>query len=395
MVAVASVRSTLMSAPGTDSTVSGSDVDGGSPGTADRAGRIRVALVFGGRSSEHAISCATAGGVLSAIDRDRYDVVPVGVTREGAFVLERDDPAAFALDPGALPEVRDDGSRVRWPNSTADRELTVEAADGSRRSLGPIDVAFPILHGPFGEDGTVQGLFELTGVPYVGNGVLASAVGMDKHFTKTLLEAAGVPVAPWVTLAPGDRDDADYLRRRVHGLGYPVFVKPARAGSSVGVTRVADDEGLDAALETAFAEDSKVLVERQVVGREIECGVLGDLGGGAPRVSVAGEIVVTGREFYDFQAKYLNAPGVDLVCPAELTPRESAELQRVAARAFQAIDGRGLARVDVFLTESGFVVNEINTMPGFTPVSMFPRCWQETGVGYPELIDTLIRLALL
>lgn len=361
----------------------------------DGSERIRVALVFGGRSSEHAISCATAGGVLSAIDRDRYDVVPVGVTREGAFVLERDDPAAFALDPDALPEVRDDGSRVRWPASTAHRELMVEATDGSRRSLGPIDVAFPILHGPFGEDGTLQGLFELTGVPYVGNGVLASAVGMDKHFTKILLEAAGVPVAPWVTLGPGDRADPAYLRRRVNGLGYPVFVKPARAGSSVGVTRVAEEQGLDAALDIAFAEDSRVLVERQVVGREIECGVLGDLAGGAPRISVAGEIVVTGREFYDFEAKYLDAPGVDLVCPAALTSRESAELQRVAARAFQAIDGRGLARVDVFLTGSGFVVNEINTMPGFTPVSMFPRCWQQTGVGYPELIDTLIRLALL
>ena len=384
-----------MSAPDTDSnagTQHGSSEVSGVP----TAGRTRVALVFGGRSSEHAISCATAGGVLAAIDRDRYEVVPIGVTRQGAFVLERDDPDAFALDPGALPEVRDDGSRVRWPASTADRELTVETADGSRRTLGSIDVAFPILHGPFGEDGTIQGLFELTGVPYVGNGVLASAVGMDKHFTKTLLEAAGVPVAPWVTLTRTDRaGDPAYVRRRVNGLGYPVFVKPARAGSSVGVTRVTGEDGLEAALDTAFAEDSRVLVERQVVGREIECGVLGALNGGPARVSVAGEIVVTGREFYDFEAKYLGASGIDLVCPAQLTSREAAELQRVAARAFDAIDGRGLARVDVFLTESGFVVNEINTMPGFTPISMFPRCWQHSGVTYPELIDTLIRLALL
>ncbi|WP_375399434.1 D-alanine--D-alanine ligase family protein [uncultured Amnibacterium sp.] len=384
-----------MSAPDTESTAGGPDGGSGVSGEPSRR-RIRVALVFGGRSSEHAISCATAGGVLSAIDRDRYEVVPIGVTREGAFVLERDDPAAFALDPAALPEVRDDGSRVRWPASIAERELMLEAPDGSRRSLGSVDVAFPILHGPFGEDGTIQGMFELIGVPYVGNGVLASALGMDKHFTKTLLEAAGVPVAPWVTLGPTDRTgDSAYLRRRVEGLGYPVFVKPARAGSSVGVTRVTGEEGLDAALDVAFAEDSRVLVERQMVGREIECGVLGDLAGGAPRISVAGEIVVTGRDFYDFDAKYLDAPGVDLVCPASLTDREHAELQRIAARAFQAIDGRGLARVDVFLTESGFVVNEINTMPGFTPVSMFPRCWQQSGVGYPELIDTLIRLALL
>ena len=199
--------------------------------------KTRIALVFGGRSSEHSISCATAGGVLGAIDRERYEVVPVGVTRDGAFVLERDDPEAYALDPEALPEVRDDGSRVLWPDSTTTRELRVRRADGTEESLGDIDVAFPILHGPWGEDGTIQGLFELIGLPYVGNGVLASAVGMDKHFTKTVLQAAGVPVAPWVTLTPADRaGDGAFLRRRVAGLGYPGFVKPARAGSSVGVS---------------------------------------------------------------------------------------------------------------------------------------------------------------
>lgn len=355
---------------------------------------MRVALVFGGRSSEHSISCATAGGVLGAIDRERYEVVPVGVTREGAFVLERDDPAAYALDPADLPAVRDDGSRVLWPESTATRDLRVQRPDGSLESRGRIDVAFPILHGPWGEDGTIQGLFELIGLPYAGNGVLASAIGMDKHFTKTVLQAAGVPVAPWVTLTAADRSgDQDFLRRRIAALGYPVFVKPARAGSSVGVSKVTDPEALDQALDTAFAEDSRVLVERTVVGRELEIGMLGGRDGGAPRTSAVGEIVVSGREFYDFDAKYLDAPGVDLLCPAPLGDGERADLERTAIRAFEAIDGRGLARVDVFLTAEGFVVNEINTMPGFTPISMFPRCWQESGMSYPDLIAELIELA--
>jgi D-alanine-D-alanine ligase len=354
----------------------------------------RVAVVFGGRSSEHAISCATAGGVLAAIDRDRYEVIPVGITRDGAFVLERDDPAAFGLDPNALPEVRDDGTRVHWPESVRSRELTVRRADGSTESLGDVDVVLPILHGPYGEDGTIQGLLELVGLPYAGNGVLASSLGMDKHFTKTVLEAAGVPVAPWVTLAEEDRrGDVAWLRRRVAGLGYPVFVKPARAGSSVGVTKVDVPDELDAALDTAFAEDSRVLVERGLEGRELEVGVLGARNGGGVRVSAVGEIIVTGRPFYDFAAKYLDAPGVDLVCPAELGEGERMDLERLAVRAFEAIDGRGLARIDVFLTGEGFVVNEINTMPGFTPISMFPRCWQESGLAYPDLITDLIEQA--
>ncbi|GAA1950105.1 D-alanine--D-alanine ligase family protein [Agromyces allii] len=350
--------------------------------------KLRVVLLFGGRSSEHSISCATAGGVLGAIDRDRFEVIPVGITHDGAFVLESDDPARFALDPGHLPEVVDNGSRVRWPESSASRELRVTDAAGER-SLGEIDVVFPILHGRFGEDGTVQGLLELVGLPYVGNGVLASALGMDKHFTKTALEAAGIPVAPWVTLTRGALEaDAELWNRRVRGLGLPVFVKPARAGSSVGVTKVSDWSDLDAALEVAFAEDRSVLVEQGVPGREIEIAVLEGRDG--VRVSVAGEVVVTGREFYDFEAKYLDAPGVDLVCPADLGDGETFELERIARRAFEAIGAEGLARVDVFLGDEGFVVNEINTMPGFTPISMFPTCWLNTGLSYPELIGELI-----
>ena len=321
-------------------------------------------------------------------------MIPVGITRDGAYVLESDDPARFALDPERLPEVADNGSRVRWPQSAASRELTVTDASGER-SLGDVDVVFPILHGRFGEDGTVQGLLELVGLPYVGNGVLASALGMDKHFTKTVLEGAGIPVAPWVALTRSSwAADRELWERRARGLGLPVFVKPARAGSSVGVTKVGDWSELDAALEVAFAEDRTALVEAAVVGREIECGVLEGRDGGAPRVSVAGEVVVSGRDFYDFEAKYLDADGVELICPAELGDGELFELERIARRAFEAIGGEGLARVDVFLSEEGFVVNEINTMPGFTPISMFPKCWIETGMTYGELISELIDTAL-
>ncbi|GAB3389596.1 D-alanine--D-alanine ligase family protein [Humibacter soli] len=353
-----------------------------------------LVLLFGGRSSEHSISCATAGGVLGALDRDRYDVIPVGITRDGAFVLERDDPEAFALDPDALPEVRDDGSRVRWPDSVRYRELTVER-DGVITSLGEVDVVFPILHGLWGEDGTVQGLLELAGIPYVGSGVLGSALGMDKHFTKTVLQAAGIQVAPWVTVTRDQWEREQHtVAESLRELGSPLFVKPARAGSSVGVTKITSIEGLPGALDVAFAEDDKALVESAIAGREVEIGVLGARSGERARASVAGEIVVTERGFYDFEAKYLDAPGVELVCPAELTDEQLAEMQSLAVRAFESIDCAGLARVDFFLTNDGWVINEVNTMPGFTPISMFPKVWQASGFSYPELIDELIDLAL-
>jgi D-alanine-D-alanine ligase len=359
---------------------------------------IRVALLFGGRSSEHSISCATAGGVLGAIDRDRYEVIPIGITHDGAWTLQDDGAVSrFALghEAAELPEVVDNGTRVHLPESAATREFRVTASDGTVQSLGEVDVAFPILHGPFGEDGTIQGAFELIGLPYVGNGVLSSALGMDKHFTKTVLEGAGVVVAPWVTVSRADlAANRDLWLRRMHGLDLPVFVKPARAGSSVGVTKVSSWDHLDSALDTAFHEDHRVLVEAAMVGREVECAVLQGRDGAAPRVSVAGEIVITGREFYDFDAKYLDAPGIELVCPAPLKEQELAEMQRIAARSFDAIGGAGLARVDFFFTGSGFVVNEINTMPGCTPISMFPACWLASGLSYPELVDELITLGL-
>ena len=332
--------------------------------------------------------------MLGAIDRDRYEVIPVGITRDGAFTLQPDDAALFALNAEKLPAVEDNGTRIHWPESAVTRELTVTEG-GQTRSLGDIDLVFPILHGPWGEDGTIQGMLELVDLPYVGSGVLASSLGMDKHFTKTVLQQAGIPVAPWRTVSAYEwRTDKDAVRATAEELGLPAFVKPARAGSSVGVSKVSDWSQLDAAIETALAEDDRVLIESGLVGREVEIAVLGGRPGQATRASVAGEIVVTGRDFYDFEAKYLDAPGIDLVCPADLTADELATMQALGAKAFDAIGGEGLARVDFFLTADGFVINEINTMPGFTPISMFPRCWQESGLAYPALITELIDVAL-
>jgi D-alanine-D-alanine ligase len=332
--------------------------------------------------------------VLQAIDLDRYEVIPIGITRSGAFTLASSNLDEFVLRAGELPEVHDNGTRIHWPESTESREIWV-SGDGPDRSLGVVDIVFPILHGPYGEDGTIQGMLELLGLPYVGSGVLASSVGMDKHFTKTVLQAAEIAVAPWrmVTRFDWHRHPLA-IRAMLEQMALPVFVKPARAGSSVGVVKVHDWVELDSAMATAFAEDDHVLVEAGIVGREVECAVLQGRPGEPTRASVAGEIVVSGRDFYDFEAKYLDAPGIDLVCPAELSNEELAELQRLSIRAFEAIGGASLARVDFFLTESGFVLNEINTMPGFTPISMFPRCWEASGLSYPELVDELIQVAL-
>lgn len=332
--------------------------------------------------------------MLGAIDRDRYAVIPVGITREGAFVLEDDDPAKFPLDAEHLPEVIDNGSRVRWPEPGGDRTLRVVRADGTVDSLGEIDIVLPILHGTHGEDGTIQGYFDTLEVPYAGGGVLDSALCMDKHFMKIALQAAGIAVAPGVTVRRRDwSTNAEEIRADAAALGLPLFVKPARAGSSVGVSKVSAPEELDAALALAFAEDDKVLIETGVIGREIEVAVLESADG--VRASLPGEIVLTSRGFYDFEGKYLGGDGVDVVCPAELTEAEIAAIQDVGIRAFEAVDGRGLARVDMFLTTSGeLIVNELNTMPGFTPISMFPKCWVASGLTYGELISELIEAGL-
>ena len=375
--------------------------------------RPGVAVVFGGRSGEHGISCVTASGVLAAIDRDAYDVVAVGITRTGRWLVVDDDPARWALPAGAagveeLPEVAEDGGiGVALPSGTGSRALvTLDApagtpATGGIGPVGPIDVVLPLLHGPFGEDGTIQGMLELGDVRYVGSGVLASAVGMDKHTTKTVLVAAGLDVAAWVLVTDRSwRADPDSVAARVAALGWPVFVKPSRAGSSLGVSRVEGPDGLAAAVEAARAVDPRVVVEAAVVGREVECGVLGEIdpdpGAPAASASVPGEVVVApGRGFYDFETKYLDTGAASLVCPADLPSEVTERVRAVALEVFEAVGCEGLARVDVFVTEGGrVVVNEVNTMPGFTPHSMYPRMWAASGVPYPALVDRLLRLAL-
>jgi D-alanine-D-alanine ligase len=360
-----------------------------------------VAVVFGGRSGEHAVSCATAAGVLAALDRDAWDVVPVGVTRAGRWVLAADDPHRWAITGGALPEVGPgDGPQVLVPTATDDRDLVVLEPGEVPRVLGAVDVVLPLLHGPYGEDGTLQGLLELGDVRYAGSGVLASALGMDKAFTKAVLAGAGLPVGRWEVLRPGAWDaDPDGCRERVSALGWPVFVKPARAGSSLGITRVDGPEGLDAAVRAAAEHDPKVVVEAAVTGaREVEVGVLEELVDGRPvaRASVPGEVVVGGEHaFYDFEAKYLDEGSVQLRCPADLPGGVADRVRALALAVFAAVGAEGLARVDLFLTADGqLLVNEINTMPGFTPLSMFPRLWAATGVGYPALVDRLLQLAL-
>ena len=358
--------------------------------------RIRVAVVFGGRSSAHAISCVSAGSVLRALDRERYDVVPIGLTTDGRWVLESDDPDRLRITDGVLPEVDATGTSLVLAGDPTRRDLEVHAPGDVPGTLAGVDVVFPVLHGAYGEDGTIQGLLEMAGVPYVGSGVLASAAAMDKGVMKALFAGAGLAQAPYAVIT--DRDwarDREGALERVAALGLPVFVKPARAGSSLGISKVSDADALVAAIEFAREHDPRVVVEASVENaREIECGVLVDVDG-VPQVSVCAEIVVKGdHEFYDFEAKYLD-DAADLVVPADLAPELSDEVRALAIRAFDALGCEGLARCDFFVTPDGHVViNEVNTMPGFTSISMFPRVWQETGVDYPTLVDRLVADAL-
>ncbi len=350
--------------------------------------KVRVAVVFGGRSSEHAISCVSAGSVLAHLDPERYEVVPVGITRDGAWVLGADDPRELAISDHTLPSVDGTRTALALPGDPTRGGLVVLDRERAGEVFSGVDVVFPALHGPFGEDGTIQGLLELAGVPYVGAGVLASAVAMDKEFTKKLLAAEGLPGGDFVTLRSGTLTPEQRER-----LGLPVFVKPARAGSSMGITRVTDWAALDDAIATAREHDPKVLVEATIVGREVECGVL-EHPDGTVHASLPAEVrVVGGAEFYDFASKYL-----DDVCefdiPAKLDDDATAALQEMAIAAFRALDGQGLARVDFFVGPDGaLTVNEVNTMPGFTPTSMYPRMWAVTGVDYPTLLTTLIETA--
>jgi len=352
-------------------------------------GRIRVAVVYGGRSSEHGISVVSAGSVINALDPTRYEVIPVGITPDGAWLLTDGDPGAMQIVDRQVPEVSKGTSVVLAGDPTTPELVALDPTAGVR-ALAGIDVVFPVLHGRFGEDGTIQGLLEMAGVPYVGPGVFASAAAMDKEFTKKLLRADGLDVGRFAVVRRGDDVSALDLQH----LGLPVFVKPARAGSSVGITRVSDWADLPDALAVAFEHDGKALVEAAVSGREIECGVLEDEHG-HPQASLPAEIrLVRGHDWYDFEAKYLD-DACEFDVPALLPPELIAAVRDVACRAFTALDCAGLARVDFFVTEGGAViVNEVNTMPGFTPISMFPRMWAATGVDYPALVDRLIAAAL-
>jgi len=356
--------------------------------------RTRVAVVYGGRSSEHAISCVSAGSILRNLDPERYEVVAVGITPDGSWVLTDGQTDQLAITDGKLPAVTADaGTALTLAADPARRGelLSLGAAD----LLATVDVVFPVLHGPYGEDGTIQGLLELAGVPYVGAGVLASAAGMDKEFTKKLLAAEGLPVGDQVVLRPRDETLSIDQRER---LGLPVFVKPARGGSSIGVSRVVSWDELDRAIAYARQHDPKVIVEAAMPGREVECGVL-EYPDGRVEASILGEIRVTGPTadaqdgFYDFATKYLQ-DAAELDVPAKIDDETSDTIRELAIRAFRAVDGQGLSRVDFFLTEHGPVINEINTMPGFTTISMYPQMWAASGVDYPTLLGVMVETAL-
>ncbi|MFF5705837.1 D-alanine--D-alanine ligase family protein [Streptomyces sp. NPDC012794] len=372
------------------------------PQTPEQQGRKpRVAVVFGGRSSEHAISVVTAGAVLRSIDRAKYEVLPIGITTDGRWALTADEPERMAIADRQLPSVEtlreSPEGTVVLPVDPASREVVYTEPGSVPKALGEVDVVFPVLHGPYGEDGTLQGLLELSGIPYVGSGVLASAVGQDKDYMKRVFTSFGLRVGPYVTIRPREWE-ADPAAAKAKILdfagehGWPLFVKPARAGSSIGITKVDDPSGLDAAVQEARRHDPKIIVEALLRGREIECGVLEFEDG--PRASAPAEIPpVSSHDFYDFEAKYIDSASG--IVPAPLTPEQTAEVQRLAIEAFEAASCEGLVRADFFLTEDGdFVINEINTMPGFTPISMYPRMWQESGIEYQELVDLLIQAAL-
>ncbi len=367
-----------------------------------KAGKLRVAVVFGGRSAEHAISCVSAGSVMAALDPDRYEVVPVGIATDGRWVLT-DPDQRLAITDGKLPEVTG-GTAVSLVGDPAGRGLAVlDPGSAIGPALTGVDVVFPVLHGAYGEDGTIQGLLEMAGLPYVGSGVFASAASMDKEFTKKLLAAAGLPQGDHVVLRDATgavSPDPELLDEAARErLGLPVFVKPSRAGSSIGITKVTYWAQFPEAVATAAAVDPKVIVEASVPGREVECGVLAGVGGGLPQASLPAEIRLRpGVDWYDFSAKYLD-DSVDFDVPADLTPEQTAAVQQASVQAYQALDCRGLARVDFFLGtgpdgRDRLVINEVNTMPGFTPISMFPRMWAASGVGYPKLVDRLVRSAL-
>ncbi|RMG50616.1 MAG: D-alanine--D-alanine ligase [Acidobacteria bacterium] len=360
------------------------------------APKLRVAVIFGGRSGEHEVSLISAGSIIRAMDRRKYEIIPIAIDKNGHWLPPSE--ARRLLPEGTLP------SLPRW---MTDRRVTEIILPGDAQSGGllafdssmrlikrmPLDVVFPVLHGPYGEDGTIQGLLELADIPYVGCGVLASAAGMDKDMMKRLFRQAGLSVVDYLVIERSvwRKRPAAIMGRIRRKMGFPVFVKPANLGSSVGITKVKDGNGLKDAIELAAQFDDKILIEEAIDGREIEVSVLGN---DDPIASLPGEII-PGAEFYDYTDKYIS-DAAQLIIPAKLPARLTAKLQRWAIRAFQAIEGSGMARVDFFIERrtGRLLVNEINTIPGFTSISMYPKLWEVSGIRYPELIDRLIELAL-
>ena len=368
----------------------------------------RIVVLYGGKADEHPISCISTAGVLKAMDAERFEPIPVGITKDGQWIVNGEDPRGWDLSGDALPEVK------VTPESRPVLLDVSRGCDGflvggdAVESLGHIDAVLPVLHGPYGEDGTIQGLLEMMNVPYVGCGVLASAACMDKHYTKVLLNAAGIATAPGITLdarsfdaSDGFASDAVAIMAEVEaaGLRYPLFVKPSRAGSSFGVTKVereGDAAELAAAVFEASHHDWRVLIEQGIDAREIECAVLCAKPGDEPKASWPGEIVLDRREdggdqFYDFDSKYMDSSASHVEVPANLPEETLQRVRETAIKAFKAVDGMGLSRVDSFVTADGrIMINEINTMPGFTPISMYPKAWEATGLNYTDLITTLI-----
>ncbi|RLK55461.1 D-alanine-D-alanine ligase [Actinokineospora cianjurensis] len=352
--------------------------------------KLRVAVVFGGRSTEHTISCVSAGSVLANLDSERFEVVPVGITPSGAWVLGPGDTSTLSIRDRVLPEITG-GTALTLPADPTSAGLVVLEPGRQGEVISGVDLVFPVLHGAYGEDGTIQGLLEMVGVPYVGPGVLASAVAMDKGFTKRLLAAEGLPVGRFVELR---RDRATLTDDERAHLGLPVFVKPSRAGSSTGISKVTSWDDLDAAIAHARAIDPKVLVEAAAVGREVECGVL-EFPDGTVRASLPAEVrLAEGIDWYDFDAKYLDAV-CELDIPAKLPDEVAERLREAAITAFRALDCQGLARVDFFVGPDGeLTINEVNTMPGFTPTSAYPQMWEVSGIDYPTLLSVLVDTAL-
>jgi D-alanine-D-alanine ligase len=364
--------------------------------------KIRLALLYGGRSAEHQVSVVSARSVIEALDPERFEVVPIGITRDGSWMLPDTPPAELVAPDGGLPEVDAAGTALALrpdQRSAAFAAASPVSGDSGGALSAPtadnpaIDVVFPILHGPYGEDGTVQGLFELADVPYVGAGVLASALAMDKAMAKVVFAQAGLPQVPFLLVREAEwRADPDRVTAEIgERFTFPVFVKPSRLGSSIGITKVKIPADLPAALEAAYAHDAKALVEQGVAARELECGVLGNE---HPETSLVGE-VVPGNEFYDFEAKYLDE-SLQLLIPAPVPDQVAARVRELAVSAFKALDCEGFARVDFFYLEASgeVLLNEVNTIPGFTPKSMFPLLWSASGLAYPDLVARLVELAV-